>query len=232
MNPAYKRVYHYHVRKTAGTSLNSAFWAFGGLDLLTMGDANVVERNGLKFVRHDPRLISAGDYFFANSHRPAYQLSIPPETYTITILRDPVSRVVSYYRYLLWARANPKAREIEPAIDGLRAETAILGGGFSDFLSSIPPYRLMQQVFMFSERMDPMEAADRVLTCTAVCFTETFSDDLKKVAQELDLDLQEKQERRFGEKVALTEDETALLRERLAPEYGMIERVQTGLRAK
>jgi hypothetical protein len=234
----YKRVYHYHVRKTAGTSLNSAFWALGGLDLRAMSDSQVLEGGGLRFVRSNRRLIEEGDYFFANSHQPAYELRLPPGTYTITILRDPAARVVSYYRYLLWARSNPTAREAEPFIGDVLAESAFLDRrlslrrrevAFRDFLDRAPAERLLTQLRMFSARLDPAEAAENALACSATCFTETYGRDLRRVAAELRLDLSERRERSFGERVDLSEDERLLLHERLAPEYAMIERVREGL---
>lgn len=234
----YKRVYHFHVRKTAGTSLNSAFWALGGLDLGAMADSQAVEGNGLRFVRGNRRLIEEGDYFFANSHQPAWELRLPPATYTITILRDPAARVISYYRYLLWARSNPTAKEAEPFIDDVVAESSFLDRrlslrrrevAFRDFLDRAPAERLLTQLHMFSQRLDPSEAAENALACSATCFTETYGEDLRRVAAELRLDLSEKRERSFGEKVDLSDDERALLRERLAPEYAMIERVREGL---
>lgn len=245
MNPAYKRVYHYHVRKTAGTSLNAAFWALAGLDLRAMADRQVAEGNGLRVVRGNPRLIAEGDYFFANSHQPAHALRLPPATFTVTILRDPAARAISYYGYLLWARSGEASRDREPFLDEVLAESAFLDGGrrgflarlaprrrevaFRDFLDRVPPSHLLTQLQMFSERMDPAEAAENALACSAVCFTETFPEDLKALAGELQLDLEEKRERRFGEKAVLTEDELGLLRERLAPEYAMIDRVREGL---
>ena len=238
MNPDYERVYHFHVRKTAGTSLNSAFWALGGLDLRALAGAQAIEGNGLKFVRGNQRLIEEGDYFFANSHQPAHELRLPPATYTITILRDPAARVVSYYRYLLWARSNRRAREEEPFIDDVVAESAFLGGrfslrrrraGFRDFLERAPTERLLTQLHMFSARLDPAEAAENALACSATCFTETYPEDLRRVAAELQLDLGEKRERSFGEKVELSEEEQELLRERLAPEYAMVELVREGI---
>lgn len=235
----YDRIYHFHVRKTAGTSLNSAFWALGGLDLQAVAGAQAIEGNGLKFVRGSQRLIEEGDYFFANSHQPAHELRLPPGTYTITILRDPTARVVSYFRYLLWARTHRDAREAEPFIDEVVAESSFLDRRlslrrrettFRDFLDRVPAQRLMTQLHMFSERMDPSQAAENALACSATCFTETYSEDLRRVAAGLQLDLREMRERSFGEKVELREDERALLRERLAPEYAMIERVREGLR--
>jgi hypothetical protein len=61
--------------------------------------------------------IERGDYFFASSHIPLWRLRIPPATFTITILRDPLSRAISYYRYLLWARSCKKAGESGPLGD-------------------------------------------------------------------------------------------------------------------
>jgi len=237
VNPDYERVYHFHVRKTAGTSLNAAFWALGGLDLRAVAGDQAIEGNGLKFVRGDKRLIEEGDYFFANSHRPAHELRLPPATYTITILRDPAARVISYYRYLLWARSNRKARREEPFIDDVVAESSFLGrrlslrrrAGFRDFLERVPEERLLTQLQMFSARRDPVEAAANALACSATCFTETYPEDLRRVAAELRLDLGEKRERSFGEKVELSDEEQALLRERLAPEYAMVERVREGV---
>jgi hypothetical protein len=238
MNPDFERVYHFHVRKTAGTSLNSAFWALGGLDLRAVSDSQAIEGKGLRFVRGNPRLIEAGDYFYANSHLPAYELRLPPATYTITILRDPAARAISYYRYLLWARSDPAAGEVEPFIDEVLAEGSFLDRrlsmrrgrhGFRDFIDRVPASHLLTQLHMFSARFDPGEAAERALSCSAVCFTETFVEDLGRVAEELRLPLAEKRERSFGEKVEPSEEERELLRERLAPEYAMIDRVRQGL---
>jgi len=236
----HKRVYHFHVRKTAGTSLNAAFWALGGLDLQAASNSQVLEGNGLRFVRGNQRLIEEGDYFFANSHQPAYELRLPPQTYTITILRDPAARAISYFRYLLWARGHPEAREAEPFIDNVLAESSFLDRRFSlrrrevtfrDFLERVPPRHLLNQVHMFSARMDPAEAAENALACSATCFTETYPQDLRRVAAELGLDLREKRERGFGEKVEPSEREREMLHERLEPEYAMIERVREGLAA-
>lgn len=275
-----ERIYHFHIRKTAGTSLDSAFLALGDPDLGTIAerakfDENLVERNGLRFVHHDLALIAEGDYFFASSHQPIFQVSLPADTFTLTILRDPVARAVSYLRYLLWARANPTAYDAEPYIDKVRAEGRFLDGGarflrteisehglrvesavrelglgqylarlspyrpdlkgdgispdFRAFIARVPPRRLLTQLYMFSKRLDPKEAAANVLSCSAICFTETFSADLQKLGERLELELKEKRERSFGDPIALTDPEERLLRKRLKPEYEMVERVRDAL---
>jgi hypothetical protein len=146
--------------------------------------------------------------------------------------------VISYYRYLLWARSNRSAKEAEPFIDDVVAESSFLDRrlslrrrhvAFRDFLDRAPAERLLTQLHMFSARLDPAEAAEKALACSATCFTETYPDDLRRVAAELQLDLREMRERSFGDKVELSDAERELLRERLAPEYGMIERVRGGL---
>jgi hypothetical protein len=277
VNPAYERVYHYHVRKSAGSSLNAAFWGLGGVDFATAevrlreSPRSEFVANGLRFVRNNPSLLAQGDYFFATTHQPAYYVELPPRTFTITILRDPLSRALSYYRYMVWARSSAEggrdpfvdqvrtegdfmdrhpARRLSPRT--LRTDSAIreLGPGqfvrrmlpfrlqpghriadrsFARFLARVSPRALLAQLYMFSPGFDPAEAAERVLECSAVCFTETYSEDLKEVAAALDLPLAEKRERRFTAVSAAPQEGVEMLRERLAREYRMIELVKQGL---
>ena len=211
---------------------------------------------------HDPDLIAAGEYFYASSHAPAYRLRIPARTFTVTILRDPLSRAVSYYRYLLWARANPHAYDTEPFIESLRRESGFLDGRlrhfrrqlsrhrsehpvralglgrrkprgvtptFANFLTLAPVRHLFNQLHMFSPRLDPREAAANALSCSMVCFTETFSADLERLGSRLGLELHPKREKGFVEKIELSPRELELLRARLRPEYEMIDRVRDEL---
>jgi hypothetical protein len=267
-----QRIYHFHVRKTAGSSLDAAFYALGGLEGLSVHNQSsrgTTVGNGLAFVGANKPLIEGGDYFYGTSHFPAWWLDIPPGTFTVTILRDPVSRAISYYRYLLWARRNPTAVETEPYIKEILDEAVYFDGGlastskaltmrtlrqertaiqtfgplaylrrldprrweseFRNFVTRVPPRSLLTQLHMFSERFDPVEAAERILACSAVCFTETFSEDLAQLGQTLGLELGEHSERRFGERVELDEPEREMLRECLAPEYEMLEPVRAGL---
>jgi hypothetical protein len=275
-----RRIYHFHIRKTGGSSLDSAFLALGGSELGSVAERakfneNLVEGHGLRFVHHDLGLIAAGDYFFASSHEPIFRVELPPQTFTVTILRDPVKRAVSYLRYLLWARANPGAYDREPYLDKVREESEFLDGGIRflrtevsqhgvrvesavrelgvgqylarlspyrpdlarhdlrpelrAFLARVPPRRLLTQLYMFSKRMDPREAAENVLRFSEVCFTETLGADLARLGERLDLRLEEKRERSFGEAIALNSAEERLLRKRLQPEYEMVERVREGL---
>lgn len=268
----HQRIYHFHVRKTGGSSVDAAFYALGGLEGLSVHRAaGGVVGNGLKFVGSSKPIIEQGDYFYGTSHFPAWWLDLPPETFTLTILRDPVSRVISYYRYLMWARRNRTEYEIEPYLDEILDESSYIDGGldharrilsprtlrfertairsfgpwaylkrmdprrsqgeFENFLAGVPPRHLLSQLYMFSERFDPAEAAQRILACSAVCFTETLGEDLARLSETLGLELTERHERRFGERVELGSAEREMLRERLEPEYEMLDLVREGLPA-
>lgn len=222
----WRRVFHHHVRKTAGTSLNAAFWALAGLDLGGLGRRQKARGRGLTVVRHDLERIAGGDWFYANAHAAAHEVALPPDTFTVTILRDPVARVRSLYRYLLWARDEPRAGELDPYFTALREEGVWLGTGFADFLDRVPIRHLQRQLWMFSPRGDVDEAAARIVRLDAVLFTETFADDLAALARRLGLPLAPRRERRFGAEVVLTPAEIALARERLAPEVALVERVR------
>lgn len=226
----WRRVFHHHVRKTAGTSLNAAFWALAGLDLAALGRRQKARGRGLTVVRHDLARIAHGEWFYANAHAPAHAVALPPDTFTVTILRDPVARVRSLYRYLLWARDEPRAGELDPYYTSLQEEAVWLGGGFGEFLERTPPEHLLRQLWMFSPTGAVDEAAERLAGVDAVLFTEDFAAGLSALGQRLGLSLAARRERAFGADVTLTPAEMALARERLAPEIVLIERMR-GTRA-
>jgi hypothetical protein len=67
---------------------------------------------------------------FDSSHAPAWRVELPADTFTVTILRDPVSRAVSYFRYLAWALENPDAWDREPALGQVLREATCIEGGW------------------------------------------------------------------------------------------------------
>lgn len=225
----YRRIYHYHIRKTAGTSLNTAFWSLAGLDLASMGRRARLLKGPYVFVRHDRTLIEQGHYFYANSHRPAHALTLPPDTFTVTILRDPTARLLSYYRYLLWAQHDPAAGQQEPFLRELQRDLAWLGSSLGDFLQRAPREHLQRQLFMFSAAFDPEEALERLLACSAVCITEQFSDGLARLAHRTSLPLQAQHARRTSTKLALQPEDVALVSEALGPEIEWFDRARRAL---
>jgi hypothetical protein len=224
------RIYHYHIRKTAGTSLNAAFWRIANLNLHIVGRRVRICSEGLTFVQRDIRLIEAGDYFYAHSHHPAHTVSLPSGTFTITVLRDPAQRLISHYKYLLWAVHEDNAYKEEPYLASLlREERQWLGGSFDDFLARIPTTHLHRQLYMFSKTYDVDEAADKILRCSFVGFTETFDRDIAALRQTLQLPLIEQHERRFGNLVVLSSEQLDRVHHLVSPEKSLIAKVKAGL---
>jgi hypothetical protein len=227
----YARIYQYHIRKTAGSSLNAAFWGLVGLDFRQLEVHKRVRRDGLAFVRHHRTLIRKGAFFYASSHVAAHVLSPPEGTFTMTVLRDPVDRLLSHYRNLLWVRDDPGGRSSEIYFVKYLEENEMmwLGDSLGDFLDRAPREHILRQLYMFSANYDVEEAAERILACSAVCFTETYNQDLQALAQRLDLPLRAAHERRSPLKITLPAADVARVREILEPEYALLQRVRRGL---
>ena len=103
----YKRLYHFHARKTAGTTVAKIFMSATGCDggqlyqqLSAASDRQLLCQN-LIFVGWDKKLIESGEYYFGFSHIPFDDLALPDRTFRFTVLRDPIERVFSHYRMLL-----------------------------------------------------------------------------------------------------------------------------------
>ncbi len=229
----YRRIYHYHIRKTGGTSLNSSFWNLGGFNLQSKQQQRRIVKKGLVFVHSVSSLIEEGDYFFANSHHPAYQLSLPPDTFTITVLRNPIKRVLSFYKYLTWIKENinnPNKFLQEPFIESVFKETVFLGEDFDDFLDKIPKHHLLTHLHMFSREYSIQEALEKILSCSAVCFTETLDSDIQSLSKKLELPLVEKRERKLVPNSVQIPENLDRLKLLLEPELLLFEQIQNELK--
>ncbi len=224
----FKRVYHFHVRKTGGTSLNRAFLGLGGEDpgdvhWRMRGALHATRSNGFVFVAHDAPLLARGEYTYGWHHAPAWTMTLPPETFTVTVLRDPISRVLSLYRYLV----DPHADDGQPFRAG-KMERLRAIGGFESFVRSTPTEDLLTQLHMFSSRLDPGEAADRVRCCSAWFMTEHLDQGVDDLNQRLGVALAHRWDRRSRPDDALRVEHGDLLRTVLAPEYDLLRMLGTG----
>jgi len=220
-----QRVYCYHVRKTAGTSLFLSFLALGGEDPLAVWRRITTSRlqrtvsGGHAFAANDRRVLAQGHYLFARSHRPFADQPLPPRTFTVTILRDPMARVHSYFDYLV-AGDDPGT----PGRVGDR-ERRLAHDGFDHFLDRIPVDDLLVQLSMFSKRLDVSEAAERIAGCSSVFFTEDFTEGLARLSHRLQLQLAPRRERVTSQRSTLTPGQWDRLATRLEPEYELLRRL-------
>jgi hypothetical protein len=105
-------------------------------------------------------------------------------------------------------------------------ERAMAGESFSDFLKNIPDELLLNQLYMFSAHFDVSEAADRILGCSAIMMTETYERDLRNLATTLGLALRHRRERITAlTKAPIEESQLDALRDRLATEYELLEKL-------
>lgn len=224
----YRRVYCHHVRKTAGTSLWMSFMALAGEDPMDVWRRITSSRLQRTVTGSYPiasgleRVIAEGAYLFARSHRPSYEQALPPKTFTVTVLRDPVRRLHSYYDYLVAGDDPHSPGQVAPR------ERRLVVGGFDQFLDRVPRQDLLNQVAMFSAHLDPSEAADRIAACSSVFFTEGFATGLGDLATRLHLPLAVHQARVTGARSTLSDSQEDRLRTLLAPEYALLERLAAG----
>ena len=220
-----RRVYCHHVRKTAGTSLYLSFLALGGEDPMEVWRRVTTSRlprtvsGRYSFASNNRRLLAEGRYFYGRSHRPAADQPLPPRTFTVTVLRDPVERVHSLFDYLV-AGDRPDA----PGQVADRERT-VAGAGFDAFLEQVTPRDLLNQLTMFSSRLDVSEAADRIAACSCVFFAEDFAGGLARLGQRLGLSLSPQRARVTATRSSLSDAQRERLRTRLEPEYELLGRL-------
>ena len=220
-----RRVYHVHVRKTAGTSINHAFLRLAGegdaerYAALAKLERHELDADGFRFVGWDAKLINRGNYFYAFSHLPFWQLSLPPKTYLLTCLRDPVKRVLSHYQMLSEYRDKNLSHACRAT------EEPWLGDSLLDFIERMPAAHLLNQLWMFSKRLDVEEALGNLRRMSRVLFNEDLASGVEVMSRDLGLPLAVD---RRGQSSPLQFDPAHVdaLRSRLDPEYRLIAAVR------
>lgn len=223
----YRRIYHYHIRKTGGTSLNHMFLSLGGeagADVYAgLSDApgfSLISGDKV-FVGWNKREIEQGNYFYAFSHTPVYSLNLPDKTFTVTCLRDPVQRVLSHYKMLLETQRNAsKPRWFD-------TEAAWLGDNLSEFLTRIPQQHLLNQLYMFSTSFDVDEAFERIVDCSHWFLNERFDEGVRTLSAKLGIPLVGLHVRQSTIDPQITPAEMGELRQRLEPEYRLYDRLRS-----
>jgi len=157
----FQRIYHNHIRKCAGTSMNLAMIQAMGGDSSTHKE--LVQRKFHKInlqlgscVGWNTAAINRGSFFYAFSHEPLHRLKLNDSTFTFCFLRDPVERVISHYNML------KDLINDDPTHVALIHEKKFAFGDFDHFLNNIPREHLEAQLFNFSSSYNVDEAIDNL----------------------------------------------------------------------
>ena len=223
----YDRIYHIHCRRTGGTSLNYMLLEEFTADAercfqsIARSEDHTLLANGMVFAGWSPEAVNGGRYQFGFSHIPVYKLHIPENTFTICCLRDPLARVLSYYRTLLVLRDRSGNH---PAPD---SPAHHLGESFADFLNLAPLKLLCHQLHMFSASYDVNEAVSRALQVSHIVFASQFEEGAAMLSDRLNLRLVPQYRRRSEEDpVQLSPREVDLANELLEDEWAFYQQVQ------
>ena len=146
---------------------------------------------GRVYVAHDRRLLQEGHYFYGWDHAPAWSISLPAHTFTVTVLRDPVARIVSLYRYL----SDDTADDRQPFRAG-RAERSMAADGLGKFLDRLPKEEGLKQLHMFSASLNVSEAVDRIRDCSGWFMTDEFDVGIQELGRRLNLGLPRRWDRK------------------------------------
>lgn len=211
----YRRIYHIHIRKCAGTSINKAFISSLGGSEITYDDLlkSITKRlllNKGPLVGWNRYLINRGAYFYGFSHEPYHKLILDKKTFTFTFLREPISRVISHYNMLkdlIIAKSNHPA---------LIKEKSWAYGDFDHFLKNIPKKHLENQLFTFSQKFIVKEALTNLKKISFVGKVEDIERIfIPKINKEFNLNLNYKPLRKSKSKLIPTEDQIKNLRNSL-----------------
>ena len=223
----YKRIYHYHIRKTGGTSLNHMMFSLGGdpgrkcYMALNRSDSGQGMSNGIAFANWKAPPIEQGNYYYAHSHTPMHKIDLPPDTFTVTMLRDPIKRFISYYRSLMHLKTNNIPHE------GMKIQGPWLANSFGDFLQNIPKDYLLQQLYMFSKDYNVEEAFDNIVNrCSHFFFTENFTEGIVELSSRIGTKLTPIHTRKSTFDFEIKESDREYLRNLLQKEYDLIEKLK------
>ncbi|EMY80823.1 hypothetical protein pgond44_09681 [Psychroflexus gondwanensis ACAM 44] len=198
----YDRIYHLHIRKSGGTSINSAFWNLSDLHLDMFGREPIINKKGKTFVRMSKELIEHSNYFYASSHFPLWQITLRPNTYSFTVLRDPYKRLVSLYKYYNWvSQVDPEVGpKLDPTYPILYNQKSLLNKSFKEFMLNLSDKYLFGQLYFYSKNKDVKEAIQSLTEINKVFFLSDYETVLPALNKDLNLSLREPGRKRdFGD---------------------------------
>jgi glycosyltransferase involved in cell wall biosynthesis len=232
-----RRFYQYHCRKTGGRSITYGILSKYGnasemYQRLASAAHNTIRFGDETVTGWNKGYLESGAFFYGFSHLPMHEISIPRDTFTFTILRDPVKRVISHYKMLVSFKCN----KIEhPA---MKTEGRWLGRSFSDFVHTIPQQHLLRQIYMFSKRLIVDEAIENIIGNSLYFCLEDIALGREFLANAIGRDIPDFHVKKSSdnekidvskhveEELSNSEAEMHYLREILEPEYNVYQTIR------
>jgi len=221
-------IYHYHVRKSGGTSINHAFYASANEDLGKCYNQVMrrlwvkrIRENNKTYVANDKKIIGSGNYFYAHSHFTYDEIKLPDFVRKITCLRDPAKRILSHYKML--CEYKTKNWHDHPTF---LKEGHWIKNGFEGFLELIPREHLHNQIYMFSKIFNADQALSRLHKFDYICFTDTLNDDLIMLGKKIGVDLHARHDRVSQSDFVPNQMELEMLQEKMSPEIDFISKLR------
>ena len=176
------RIYFYHIERTGGTSITRMFVGGNKNYKKLIENKGKFIFKGKKYIGWTRHLIEKGDYYYAFSHIPKHRFELPENTFTFTILRDPVERVISYYKILMDIYESKELYRYE------RKEEYFIGD-FEHFLNNITKKKLLKQLYMFSPTFNIEEAEKNIRSLNYYFTLENFDSGVKELSEKLKINL-------------------------------------------
>lgn len=208
----YDKVFHFHCMKTGGTSINAAFVEF-------------CKSKGEKYVEY----VSAGmqNAVYGYAHERVKDVKLPNNTFTITCVRDPYTRLISRYKQLYYLA---KENKLGPPhrTDGLdKLYDGILKFGFKRFIERCPKHEIQHQLFMFNGDIEFIKN-----NIHFVMRQERLDEDIKKLSNILGIDINLGNHKRYNVDVPLTKDDKKLAKKLVEEETEFINKLKKSYKNK
>jgi hypothetical protein len=178
-------IYLYHIRRTGGRSLIFSILSQEGDPGDLYGQLCVSSQTINNKLIQGWERNPVENAYFAWSHEPMWKVTVPKDTFTITILRDPMERLVSHYRLLLIYKEMGYVNHL-PGY-----EWKWLGRDLLEFSNNIALEHLQRQLYMFSQDFDIEQATERIKTLSYFFYLDNYTKALKGLGQMLGMGLRE-----------------------------------------
>tara|TARA_R110000824_G_scaffold348008_1_gene534735 strand:+ start:4505 stop:5251 length:747 start_codon:yes stop_codon:yes gene_type:complete len=229
-----KTTYFYHMMKTGGRSVYGSFAHY--LSNTKCGDANGCSVTSCEYPNSScllARQAINGQFqenypsvgkLFSGGHTPFWHEGgrVRQYDYTITVIRDPLSRLLSHYRMLQQIyQFDQRSENNDPSDD-----PKWVINGFDYFIKKFPKEFRLHQLHFFSPSYNVDEAFDNITKCSQIIRTENQQEGFDQFALKSRIQLTEIVSGATAIKEHdLSADQVEKLREILEPEYDFYEKV-------